>query len=175
MTVPTFALAAGANTVAFTNTYTPPKEEPPAASLKITNTISAPQARRSPKRQLAYSGSCPSAFTTAALAGGGTRDAHASPAPSRARAARSPRPRPAAAGWKTTVSVNGAAPVELDASGGKLTAPTFALAAGANTVAFTNTYTPPTEEGTVPKIPDPSAGGWQLNGNAAARRRRTSS
>ncbi len=44
--------------------------------------------------------------------------------------------------------------------------PAFALAAGANTVAFANTYTPPKEEGGVPAIPDPSAGGWQINGNA---------
>ena len=47
-----------------------------------------------------------------------------------------------------------------------MTVPTFALLAGTNTVAFANTYTPPAEEGTVPKVPDPSAGGWQLNGNA---------
>ena len=67
-----------------------PKEEPPAASLRITNAVSAPSAPQS-ETQLTYSGSCPSAFTTAAIGNGGSATRH-SPAPSRARAARSPRP-----------------------------------------------------------------------------------
>jgi hypothetical protein len=38
----------------------------------------------------------------------------------------------------------------------------FRLAAGANTVAFTNTYTAQTSS----SVPDPTAGGWQLNGSS---------
>ena len=49
----------------------------------------------------------------------------------------------------------------MTASGGQWTVPSFALAAGANTIQFANTYTPPTS------VPDPTAGGWQLNGSSA--------
>ena len=92
----------------------PPKEEPPAASLKITNAISAPsgppqsrnaahllrqlpvrlhdrrdrQRRQSPRRRL-----------TGAVQGASCSVAETAPS---------------GTGWKTTVSVNGAAPVELD-------------------------------------------------------------
>ncbi len=165
LSVPTFALAAGANTVAFANTYTPPKEEPPAASLRITNAVSAPSGPPQSETQLTYSGSCPSAFTTAAIGNGGSTTPTLTGAVQGASCSVA-ETAPSGSGWKTTVSVNGAAPVELIPSGGKVSVPAFALAAGVNTVAFTNTYTPPAEEGTVPKIPDPSAGGWQLNGNA---------
>ena len=41
--------------------------------------------------------------------------------------------------------------------------PSFLLVGGANTVKFTNTYT----EASSVSIPDPTAGGWQLNGSAA--------
>ncbi len=164
LTAPGFALAAGANTVAFTNTYTAPKEEPPAASLKITNAISAPSGPPQSETQLTYSGTCPSSFTTAALANGGSATPTLTGAVQGASCSVA-ETAPTGTGWKTTVSVNGGAATEIAPSAGKVTVPTFALAAGANTVAFTNTYTAPKEEG-VPNIPDPSAGGWQLNGTA---------
>ncbi len=165
LTAPSFALAAGANTVAFTNTYTAPKEEPPAATLKITNAVSAPSGPPQSETTLAYSGTCPSSFTTAALANGASATPTLTGAVQGASCSVA-ETAPTGTGWKTTASVNGAAPVEIAASAGKITVPTFALAAGANTVAFTNTYTAPKEETGVPTIPDPSAGGWQLNGNA---------
>src|SRR5581483_11219156 len=145
ITVPTFPLAAGANTVAFTNTYTAPKEEPPAATLKITNAINAPSGSSQAESTLTYSGTCPPSFTTAALGDGGS----ASPALTGAGQGAScsvAETAPTGTGWKTTASVNGGAPVEIAPSGGKITVPTFTLAAGANTVAFTNTYTAPKEE-----------------------------
>ena len=165
LTAPGFALAAGANTVAFTNTYTAPKEEPPVASLKITDAISAPSGSPQAETQLTYSGTCPSSFTTAAIPNGGSASPTLTGAVQGA-ACSVAETAPTGTGWKTTVSVNGAAPVEIAASAGKVTVPSFALAAGANTVAFANTYTAPKEETGVPSIPDPSAGGWQLNGNA---------
>ncbi len=158
LTVPSFALAAGANTVAFTNTYTPP----PPPSLKITNTVVAPSGSPQAATQLSYSGSCPSSFTAGPLGNGGS----ATPALSGAEVGSScsvSETAPAGTGWKTTVSVNGGPATEPTAAGGQLTVPTFALAASVNTVAFTNTYTPP--NGSL--IPDPSEGGWQLNGSAA--------
>ncbi len=157
LAIPAFALAAGVNTVALTNTYTPP--EP--ASLEIKNTIKAPTGSPQAETQLVFSGSCPSSFTTAALGNG----ASATPALTGAVAGAScavSEAAPSGSGWKTTASVNGGAPVELTPSGGTLTIPTFALAGGVNTVALTNTYT----SSEAPKIPDPSAGGWQLNGNS---------
>ena len=138
--MPTFALLAGTNTVAFTNNY-----EPPAATLTITNAVSAPSGPPQSETQLAYSGSCPSSFTTAALGNGGS----ASPALTgsvQGSTCSVAETSPSGSGWKTTASVNGGAPVELAASGGKLAVPAFALAAGTNTVAFSNTYTPPKEE-----------------------------
>src|SRR5581483_11543568 len=40
--------------------------------------------------------------------------------------------------------------------------PAFAMAGGTNTVAITNTYTPPSTS----LVPDPTAGGWKFNGTA---------
>ena len=142
----------------------PPKEEPKPATLKISNAVSAPAGTSQAEAQMTFSGTCPSSFTTAALGNGGS----ATPTLTGAVAGSSCKvseTAPSGTGWKTTVSVNGAAPIELSAVEGKLSAPTFALAAGANTVSFVNTYTPSSGEG-APKIPDPSAGGWQLNGSS---------
>ena len=58
--------------------------------------------------------------------------------------------------------MNGGAAIALSAVGGQLSVPAFALVGGVNTVQFTNTYTP---QGTI-TIPEPSAGGWQLNGSS---------
>lgn len=142
----------------------PPPKEPPPASLKITSTVSAPAGSPQAETQLAVSGTCPSSFTTAALGNGGSATPTLTGAVAGASCAVAEAAPSGSSGWKTTASVNGAAPVELVASAGKLTVPTFALVAGVNTIQLTNTYTPPTEGG--PKIPDPSAGGWQLNGSA---------
>jgi hypothetical protein len=68
---------------------------------------------------------------------------------------------PTGTGWKTTASVNGVE-VSLVAAGGLLSVPSFALVGGTDSVQFTNTYT--SQSG--PVVPDPSAGGWQLNGTA---------
>jgi hypothetical protein len=142
----------------------PPKEEPKPASLKLTNAVNAPSGSPQAGTQMSYEGTCPSAFTTAAIGNGGS----ATPALSGAVQGSTcsvTEIAPSGTGWKTTASVNGGAPVELTEAGGKLTVPSFALAAGVNTVALSNTYTPSGGEGP-PKIPDPSAGGWQLNGTA---------
>src|SRR6201999_733115 len=64
--------------------------------------------------------------------------------------------------WSTTVSIDGGPETPLTPSTGQLTAPTFALVAGANTVAFKNTWTAPSSS----SVPDPSLGGWQLNGSS---------
>ncbi len=160
LTVPSFALVAGANTVALASTYTPP-----APTLKITNTINAPSGSPQAETQLSFSGSCPSSFSTGPVAAGGS----ISPALTGAVNGSScsiTATAPSGTGWKSTVSVNGAAAVELTPSGGTLTIPSFALVTGANTVTLTSTYTPVTKEGETPVIPDPTAGGWQLNGTA---------
>jgi hypothetical protein len=69
---------------------------------------------------------------------------------------------PTGAKWTVTASVNGGTPQALSVVSGTASLPAFTLAAGANTVAFTNTYQPP-----APLLPDPTAGGWQLNGSSA--------
>jgi hypothetical protein len=156
VTVPSFALGSGTNTVQFTNTYTSP------ASLKISTAVNAPAGSPQAAAKLSYRGACPSSFTTAAIGNGES----ATPALTGAVAGAScsvSELAPGEAGWKATASVNGGPAVSLTSSGGSLTVPSFALAAGANTVLFTNTYTPPPPSA----IPDPSAGGWQLNGTAA--------
>jgi len=142
---------------------TPPPPPPPdPATLRITNTVSAPSGSSQATQTFTYSGSCPSAFTTAAIGNGGS----VSPTLTGAVAGSScsvSETAPSDSNWSTTVSVNGGAPVRLTASGGTLTVPTFTLVAGANTVAFTNTYTPPVQT----TIPSPLLGGWQLNGSAS--------
>jgi len=141
---------------------TPPPPPPPdPATLRITNTVSAPSGSTQAAQTFTYGGSCPSAFTTAAIGNGGS----ASPTLTGAVAGATcsvAETAPSDPNWTTTASVNGGAPQRLTVSGGKLTVPTFALLAGANTVAFTNTYTPPTQT----TIPSPVLGGWQLNGTA---------
>jgi Bacterial lectin/Abnormal spindle-like microcephaly-assoc'd, ASPM-SPD-2-Hydin/PQQ-like domain len=139
----------------------PPPPPPDPATLRVTNTVSAPAGSSQAAQTFTYSGSCPSAFTTAALGNGGS----ASPTLTGAVAGAScsvAQTAPSESGWRTTVSVNGGAPVTLTASGGKLAAPTFALLAGANTVAFANTYTAPVTT----TVPSPVLGGWQMNGTA---------
>ena len=141
----------------------PPKEEPKPATLKISNAVSAPVGSSQAEAQMTFTGACPSSFTTAPLGNGGSATPTLTGAVAGAGCKVS-ETAPSGSGWKTTVSVNGAAPVELSVAEGKLTVPAFALAAGANTLSFVNTYT--AGSGEVPKIPDPSAGGWQLNGSS---------
>ncbi len=139
-----------------------PAGPPPPASLQVSSTVNAPAGSSQAAAQLAVSGSCPSSFTTAPLGNGGS----ATPALTEAVAGAScavSEAAPSESGWTATASVNGGAPVTLTPAAGKLTVPTFALAAGANTVHFTNTYTPAQTS----IVPDPTAGGWQLNGTAA--------
>ncbi len=155
VTVPAFSLAAGANSVRFTSTYTPT----PPASLQIATTVNAPSGSPQAGTQFVASGTCPSSFTTAALGNGGSATPTLSGAVEGASCSVSEAV-PSESGWATTESVDGGPEVPLTPAGGKVTVPAFSLAAGANTVRFTNTYTPPPPT----KVPDPTAGGWQLNG-----------
>jgi hypothetical protein len=135
----------------------PPSNTP--ASLQIGSTVNAPMASPQAGAQFAVSGSCPSSFTTEALGNGGS----ATPALTGAVAGAScsvSEAAPSENGWRTTASVDGGPEITLTPAGGKLNVPSFALGAGTNTVHFTNSYTQSS-------IPDPSAGGWQLNGTAA--------
>jgi hypothetical protein len=135
---------------------------PPSASLKVVSVVGAPSGSAQASAQFVFSGSCPSAFTTAALGNGGS----ATPALTGAVAGSGcvvSEAEPSGVGWKTTAVVNGVE-ASVSASAGKVSVSSFALVAGVNTVQFTNTYTPQSGGGSVP---DPSAGGWQLNGTAA--------
>jgi hypothetical protein len=140
----------------------PPSAQP--ATLKILNTVSAPSGSAQAVAQMVFSGSCPTAFTTAAL-GNGASATPSLPSAVTASPCTVSETAPAAAGgtWKTTASINGGPEVTLSASGGQLAVPAFALAAGANTVSFKNTWSGPSSTSTVP---DPTAGGWQLNGSS---------
>jgi len=143
-------------------------DSPPSAqsaTLKIVNNVSAPSGSAQEAAQMIFSGSCPTAFTTAAL-GNGASATPSLPSAVTASPCTVSETAPAAAGgtWKTTASVNGGPEVTLSASGGQLPVPAFALAAGANAVTFKNTWTGPSSTSTVP---DPTAGGWQLNGSSA--------
>ena len=133
---------------------------PPSASLKVVSVVNAPSGSSQASTQLVFSGSCPSSFTTAGLGNGGSVTPALTGAVAGAGCTVS-EAEPVGSGWKTTASVNGAE-VALTAAGGKLSISSFALVAGVNTVQFTNTYT---SQGST-SIPDPTAGGWQLNGTA---------
>lgn len=140
-----------------------PSSQP--ATLTLNNTVTAPASSPQASAQMVINGSCPTSFTTAALGNGAT----ATPSLPTALAG-SPctvsetAPAPAGGTWTTTASVNGGPAVALTATSGQLTVPAFALVGGANTVSFKNTWTGPSSTST---IPDPTAGGWQLNGSSA--------
>jgi hypothetical protein len=139
---------------------------PPTATLKITDAVQAPTGSTQASATFVFTGSCPSAFTTAALGDGASATptlTEAFAASSCAVAETAPTGVPSGASWTVTASVNGGAPQTLTVVNGSLTVPAFALSAGVNTVAFSNVYHPPTS-GSL--IPDPSAGGWKLNGTA---------
>ncbi|HEV3071455.1 MAG TPA: choice-of-anchor D domain-containing protein [Solirubrobacteraceae bacterium] len=138
---------------------------PTPATLKITNAVQAPSGSAQASTTFTYSGTCPSSFTTAAIANGGSATPTLTGAVEGASCTLS-EPVPAAptgAKWTVSAAVNGGAAQTLAIVSGKVTIPAFALKAGVNTIAFTNTYTPPASG---PLLPDPSAGGWQLNGTA---------
>jgi hypothetical protein len=137
---------------------------PPPATLKLTNTVNAPSGSPQAGAEMVFSGNCPTAFTTASLGNGAT----ATPALSGAVAGsacnigESVPTAPAGGKWSVSASVNGGAPQALAIGGGVATLPSFALLGGVNTVAFTNTY----QAGGTQLVPDPSAGGWTLNGSS---------
>ena len=133
---------------------------PPAASLKVASVVSAPTGSPQASAKIVFSGSCPSSFTTAALGNGESATPTLTGATEGQSCSVSETP-PSGSGWKATATVNGKE-VALTSAGGHLSVPSFALVAGVNTVQFTNTYTesPPT------KVPDPTVGGWTLNGSA---------
>jgi len=156
--VPVFALAAGVNSVQLTNTYTPPTP----ASLSVGVSVKAPSGSEQLTQTFVLNGNCPSSFTTVALASG----ENATPTLTGAVAGASctvSEAAPSGSGWTATASVNGGAPISLTASGGQWTVPSFALLGGTNSVQFANTYTPQAPV----TVPDPTAGGWTLNGSAA--------
>jgi hypothetical protein len=145
----------------------PPPPPPTPATLQVAEHVSAPSGSAQAATTLVVSGTCPSAFTTAALGDG----ASATPALTGAVAGSSCTvgeavPAPGGGTWSSTASVNGGPDVPLTAAGGQLTVPAFALVAGANSVSFKNTWTasPPPPPPTT--IPSPVLGGWQLNGTA---------
>lgn len=142
---------------------TPPPPTP--ATLRIANTVTAPSGSPQATQAFTYGGTCPSAFTTAALGTGGSASPTLTGAVAGASCTVSETAPPASAGgtWTTTASVNGGPEIVLTAAGGRLTVPTFTLLGGANDVSFKNTWTatpPPTT------IPSPVLGGWRLNGTA---------
>jgi hypothetical protein len=153
--VPAFALLAGVNTVQFTNTYTPP----PPATLSVGVTVHAPSGSEQLTQTFTFSGNCPSSFTAGPLASGASASPTLTGAIEGSNCSVS-EAAPTGSGWTATASVNGGVPISLIAAGGQWTVPAFALAAGANTIQFADTYTPATS------VPDPTAGGWKANGSS---------
>ncbi len=137
---------------------------PQPATLTLENTVSAPSGSSQGSATMVLSGSCPSAFTTAAIGGGGTATPALTGAGAGSTCSVSEAAPAAVAGgsWTTSASVNGGPAVRLSVSGGQLTVPSFSLSAGNDVVAFFNTWTASAPS----TIPDPTAGGWQLNGSS---------
>ncbi len=113
---------------------------------------------------MVFNGSCPTTFTTAALAGKHSVTPKLIGAfEGTTCSVREAEPAPEGGSWTTTASINGAAPVKLASLSGQLTVPAFAMKAGVNTLKLTNEWVPAQQI----NVPDPSAGGWQINGSAA--------
>ncbi len=134
----------------------------PPPTLQIGEHVVAPAGAPQAGQTFVVSGNCPSALTTPALGDGATATPTLTGAAAGSACSLS-QTAPAATGWTAAVSVNGGPAQPLTASGGLLAVPAFNLSSGVNTVVFTNTYATPSTS----LIPDPSAGGWTLNGSAA--------
>jgi hypothetical protein len=110
-------------------------------------------------RTFAFSGNCPTGFTTPALANGAAATPAITAVIGNACAVGEGGP---GTGWTARATINGAASVALATGlGGRLEVPQFPLVSGQNVVIVTNTFTP---AGT--SIPAPPAGGWRYNGSA---------
>ncbi|HEX4466080.1 MAG TPA: DUF5979 domain-containing protein, partial [Solirubrobacteraceae bacterium] len=134
--------------------------EPPPANLKIQSTVNAPADSSQASQQFTFTGTCPSSFTTVPI-GNGTLSPSLTGAV--AGAVCSVAENAPGAGWSTEAIINGGKEeVPLTESGGKIIAPSFALAGGPNTIQFINTYTAPPS-----LVPDPTAGGWTMNKSAS--------
>jgi hypothetical protein len=154
--VPAFALTASVNAVQFTNLYT----RPPAATLSVGVGVHAPGGSAQLAQTFTVTGTCPSGFDTGPL-GAGDSSSPALPEAIEGSGCAVAESAPAGSGWTATASINGGVPMSLGASEGRYEVPAFALAAGENSIQFVNTYTPSTS------VPDPTGGGWQLNGSSA--------
>src|SRR5438105_3797997 len=147
----------GQNTVAVTNTYT---SSPVPATLVITDAVNAPSGSPQASTTSVFTGNCPTAFTTAALANGGSATPTVTAVVGNTCTITTPA---LGTGWTTTASINGAAATTITPAGGTLTIGPFAMIGGQNTVAVTNTYT---ATGTGVTLPAVGAAGWTLNGSA---------
>lgn len=135
-------------------------DTPIAPTLALHVAVKAPSGSPQAASQMSFAGKCPSAFTTAAV-GDGAAVAPALSGAAPGATCEVAETIPAEAGWSVTASVNGSeVPVTVSGTQAKIAG--FPLLAGANSVTFTATYTPP-----VSLVPDPTAGGWQLNGSAS--------
>ena len=114
---------------------------------------------------MTFSGSCPSSFTTAALGNGGSATPTLTGAVPGSSCTVS-EPAPAAAGGTWIDDRLGQRRRRNHSVGSERAArgAAFALVAGTNTVSFKNTWTGPSSTSIVP---DPTTGGWQLNGSSA--------
>ena len=137
---------------------------PPVATLKLTNTVTAPSGSPQASAEMTFSGSCPASFTTAALANGATATPTLTGASAGSPCSLSETVPTAPEGgkWSVSASVNGGAAQPLTITSGLATLPSFVLQGGLNSVTFTNTY----QAGGAQLVPDPTAGGWTLNGSS---------
>lgn len=136
-----------------------PPPEPP--SLRVTSTIVAAPDSDAERTAIRLAGRCPDALEPVVLAAGASAAPPLNGASAGAWCALE-QEAIAGEGWSTTVTVNDGAPQAVEPVGGTVRVPAFALRPGQNTVVFTNRHQP-----SAPAVPDPAAGGWQLNGEAS--------
>ena len=124
---------------------------PPAASLRISNSISAPVGSPVAATKVVVSGPCPGFFAVGPLASGEAATATPPGAAEGGSCVVEENAPPAEGGsWETTAVVNGGALMTLAERDGHFVIPTFALAAGVNTIDLHSTWTAPAPLGPLP-------------------------
>lgn len=126
---------------------------PPAATLRVTNSVSAPSGSPEAATKVAVSGSCPGGFTLGPLGDGEADTAAPTGAVAGATCAvEEAAPEAGGGSWETVAVVNDGPALTLAEREGRFVVPSFALTAGVNTIDLRNTWTPPPPNSAAPTV-----------------------
>ncbi|HEX4307575.1 MAG TPA: choice-of-anchor D domain-containing protein [Solirubrobacterales bacterium] len=146
------------------------------ATLRITNSVSAPSGSPQASTKVAVSGSCPGGIMAGPL-GDGEPTTVALPGAASGESCAIAETAPAADGgsWEVVAAIDGGAPLTLAERAGSFAIPAFILRSGVNTVDLRNAWTPPpgapATSGSAAGSPSPSPPPTATHRKAKHRRR----